>query len=180
MDKAHYLLELSRTMVLNPVRARLVELPEQWPWGSYRATAGLARVPEFLTVDWILSLFGTNRKVAREHYRTFVRAGIQGSSPWEELEGQVLLGSPGFVERFKGLLQDQSAITEIPRHQRFLGRPSLQELFQNPPAGGKQERDEKVYEAHVNYGYTLKAIADVLGVHYTTVSRIMQRAEQKK
>ncbi|HSV31168.1 MAG TPA: transposase [Atribacteraceae bacterium] len=100
VDKENYLLELCRYVVLNPVRARWVELPEQWQWGSYQSTAGLAKVPEYLFVDWILGLFGTNRKVAREHYRTFVRAGIHGTSPWEELEGQVLLGGKGFVERF--------------------------------------------------------------------------------
>jgi len=75
-------------MVLNPVRARLGMLPDQWPWGSYRATAGREKVPAYLTVDWILNLFGSNRKAAREHYRTFVCAGIQNTSPWEDLENR--------------------------------------------------------------------------------------------
>ena len=37
VDKEAYLLELSRYVVLNPVRAGMVESPEQWPWSSYRA-----------------------------------------------------------------------------------------------------------------------------------------------
>jgi len=64
VDKENYLLELCRYVVLNPVRAGLVKLPEHWQWGSYQPTAGLSKVPEFLTVDWILGLFGTNRQDA--------------------------------------------------------------------------------------------------------------------
>jgi putative transposase len=35
-------------MVLNPVRARMVGTAGEWPWSSYRATAGLERAPEWL------------------------------------------------------------------------------------------------------------------------------------
>ena len=40
VDKDAYLLELSRYVVLNPVRAGMVERPEQWPWSSHRAMMG--------------------------------------------------------------------------------------------------------------------------------------------
>ena len=40
-----YLLELARYVVLNPVRVRRVRTPDQWPWSSYRATAGLCETP---------------------------------------------------------------------------------------------------------------------------------------
>lgn len=45
---------------------------------------------EFLTVDWLLSLFGTDKKIAQQQYRKFVRAGISKKSPWDELDGQTL------------------------------------------------------------------------------------------
>jgi putative transposase len=47
VDKDNYLLELSRYIVLNPVRARLVESPDKWLWGSYRVTAG--------RISWLFS-----------------------------------------------------------------------------------------------------------------------------
>jgi hypothetical protein len=87
VDKDNYLLELCRYVVLNPVRARLVELPEHWEWSSYAATAGLKKVPEYLSVDWILGLFGTNRTTVQTHYRKFVKGGINRKSPWEKLQG---------------------------------------------------------------------------------------------
>ena len=50
MDKDAYLLELSRYVVLNPVRAGMVDTPAQWLWSSYRAMMGQAPVPKWLAV----------------------------------------------------------------------------------------------------------------------------------
>ncbi len=59
-------LELSRYVVLNPVRAGLARRPDEWPWSSYQATVGLDGVPEFLTVNGVLDLFGGGRHGSRE------------------------------------------------------------------------------------------------------------------
>ena len=180
VDKDNYLLELSRYVVLNPVRAKLVELPEHWKWSSYAATAGLKKVPDYLSVDWILGVFGTDRKTAQRQYRKFVKEGITRKSPWRELQGQILLGEDSFVERFKNLLGDKEAIKEIPRQQRYAGRLKLKEIFKRKNSGGKKGRNQGIYDAHINYGYTLKEIADYLGIHYTTVSKVIKEKIYKK
>ena len=184
VDKDNYLLELCRYVVLNPVRARLAELPERWKWSSYSATAGLEKAPEYLSVDWILGVFGTNRKTAQKHYREFVKESINRKSPWEELQGQILLGEDSFVEKFKDLLGDKEAIKEIPRQQRYAGRPNLKEIFKRKSSGFgsgvKKRRNQGIYSAHTNYGYTFKDIADHLGIHYTTVSKIIKELTFKK
>jgi len=36
-----------------------------------------------------------------------------------------------------------------------------------------------MYEAHLQYGYTLKDIAEFIGVHYTTVSRVIKKIERE-
>jgi REP element-mobilizing transposase RayT len=46
VQKEAYLLELARYVVLNPVRARMVRTPEEWPWSSYRAATGTVPGPE--------------------------------------------------------------------------------------------------------------------------------------
>ena len=43
VEKENYLLELCRYVVLNPVRANMVDKPEEWKWSSYGATAGLTK-----------------------------------------------------------------------------------------------------------------------------------------
>src|ERR671924_2148265 len=45
VQKESYLVELARYVVLNPVRARMVRSLAEWPWSSYRATAGLCDAP---------------------------------------------------------------------------------------------------------------------------------------
>jgi len=175
VDKENYLLELSRYIVLNPVRAKLVESPDKWPWGSYRATAGLIKAPEYLLVDWILGLFGTNRKLAQKHYQQFVRQGINDESPMDDLQEQIILGDKAFVEKIQEMIKDKEDIVEIPRKQRFAGRQSLEELFSNTAELKKELRNQKIARAHIEYGYTLKEIADSIGVHYTTVSKIVRK-----
>ena len=70
-----YVLELSRYVVLNPVRAGLTSSPDEWPWSSYQATVGLARAPEFLHVQGVRDLFGGGRS-ACVRYAQFVGEAI--------------------------------------------------------------------------------------------------------
>jgi putative transposase len=58
VDRTSYLLVLSRYVATNPVRAGLVERPEQWRWSSYGATIGVASTPSFLAASATLRLFG--------------------------------------------------------------------------------------------------------------------------
>jgi len=73
-----HLLEVVRYIELNPVRAGICPAPDDWPWSSYRAHAGLERPRSFLTTEWTLGLFAPRVEVARDAYRTFVRAGAAG------------------------------------------------------------------------------------------------------
>jgi DNA-binding MarR family transcriptional regulator len=53
-------------------------------------------------------------------------------------------------------------------------RPLLNEIFKYKD---KKLKDQAMYEAHLQYGYTLKNIAEYIGVHYTTVSRAVRKIE---
>jgi putative transposase len=90
-------LELCRYIVLNPVRVKRNGEIGAWKWSSYRSTAGLTSVPEFLSTDWLLGQFAKSRPTAQTRYREFVKEGL-ASRPWRELRGQIYLGSEEFVE----------------------------------------------------------------------------------
>jgi putative transposase len=45
VDADSYLLELTRYVVLNPVRAHVVDSPAKWPWNSYQAVMGELDAP---------------------------------------------------------------------------------------------------------------------------------------
>ncbi|MCL0086846.1 hypothetical protein M1N65_02125 [Thermodesulfovibrionales bacterium] len=174
IEKESYLLELCRYVVLNPVRAGIVERPEAWQWSSYAAMVGIKKSPEYLTEDWVLGQFGRNKSNGQKRYQEFVMAGINKNSPWEKLQGQVLLGRDNFIEEFKNLLTTKGEIKEIPREQRYAGRPRLSEIFKEGQTESRSKRNKKMYTAHTEYGYTLKEIGDYLSVHYTTVSKAIK------
>ncbi|MBF0505983.1 MAG: transposase [Nitrospirae bacterium] len=177
VDKESHLAELCRYVVLNPVRAKIVSRPGDWQWSSYNITAGLKKAPDFLSVDWLLGFFGSDRVKASERFQNFVLSGIGSESPWQRLKGQVLLGDEGFVENLKDALSSKTIIKEIPRIQRHVHRPLLQELLKEKEIIDKQKRNQAMRDAHIQHGYLLKEIADALGIHYTTVSKVINGRE---
>jgi putative transposase len=56
-DKERYLLELVRYLHLNPVRARLVEKSEDWPWSSHCVYIGMIK-NDWLYQSEVLGMFG--------------------------------------------------------------------------------------------------------------------------
>jgi RNA polymerase sigma factor (sigma-70 family) len=170
VEKEPHLLELCRYVVLNPVRAKAVRRPGDWLWSSYRATAGELPAQAWLSVDWVLGQFGQRQRQAQAKYREFVREGIGGPRPWEEVRGQIYLGSEEFIEQH----QPDRMLAEIPRKQTQAKRPSLKEILAR-----QGSREQHIATAYRRFGYRLKEIADHLGVHYATVSRRLTRAEEK-
>lgn len=75
IEEEGHMLQTSRYIVLNPVRARLCDRPEKWEWSSYRAFAGLDFRPTFLSTA-LLRLFGGSPARAQRAYRAFVREGL--------------------------------------------------------------------------------------------------------
>ena len=175
VDRDSYLLEVARYVVLNPVRAQLVKKPDGYRWSSFRASAGLDPAPPFLAVDWLLSQFAKQRAAARRRYWQFVLEGIGHSSPWEQLQGQILLGPAQFVERLSPMLQDKQRHKEIPRRQRLVDRPPLSRLLRPYAEKEREERDRAICAAHLDHGYSLAEIGSVLGLHYSTISKILKR-----
>ncbi len=92
VEKDSYLLELSRYVVLNPVRARMVSDAGDWPWSSYQAMISQAVELKCLKTDWLLSQFGTDRNKALIQYQNFVRSGVGLPPVWEGLNNQIFLG----------------------------------------------------------------------------------------
>ncbi len=70
-----HLLELTRYVALNPVRAGVCTAPGEWRWSSYPATIGLERPPSFLAVASLLAIFDDDPVRAGQRYRAFVIDG---------------------------------------------------------------------------------------------------------
>ena len=176
VERQIYLTELCRYVVLNPVRAGMVKVPEDYVWSSYLATLGKVNTPGFLTTGSILLCLSSSVVQAQHLYQQFVNEGIKGTdTPWEKLTGEVVLGTEAFIAGIKELLHGKDGVVEIPRKQRYLTRPLLTVLFAPEALRTKDERNRLIHNANVEFGYSLKEISDALGLHYTTISKIINK-----
>jgi len=174
IQKESHLLEACRYVVLNPVRANAADHPGKWSWSSYGATAGMKRAHPCLTVEWILSQFAPQRVKAQAAYRKYVEEGIQAGLLWRDLRAQSILGGDDFVERLFDHVRGNERIADIPKSQRFAVRPPLGRLFDKREIRSRQERNARILEAVEQQGYTQKEVADHLGLHFTSISRILR------
>lgn len=172
VERDAHLLELARYVVLNPVRAGIVNDAADWPWSSHRPMLGVTPVPLWLEADALLGLFGSTRSRARAAYVDFVRAGVGLPSIWDGLRQQVYLGSDEFVELMRAMLPDGERLDEVPRLQR---RTSARPLAWYE---SEHERDAAMALAYTSGDHTMKSIAAHFGVHYATVSRAVRRFEE--
>ena len=94
-----YLLELSRYIHLNPVRAGIVTRADHYSWSSARAYLGQCSTPAFLTVAEVLAHFGGQLPDAHRRYAVFLddASGLQGTSPLKSVVAQTLLGKAEWV-----------------------------------------------------------------------------------
>jgi putative transposase len=100
IDSDRFLLACCRYVDLNPVRAKLVAQPQEYPWSSYRARAGLASCA-FLDIDPALFALAATPARRQELYRELAAAPL-GESELEMIRGSVqrnqLTGEETFVE----------------------------------------------------------------------------------
>jgi len=174
VEKDSYLLELSRYIVLNPVRAQMVRSAVNWRWSSYRAMTGQIKKPIFLEVDWVLSAFGKRKSKAIAGYKKFVSEGKNQSSPWSTLKNQIYLGGDEFVEKMQLLIDGDKELSEVPSSQR---RPVAKDLIYYETH--YSDRNMAIVEAYLSGGYTLKTIGEYFNLHYSTVSGILKNHKSK-
>jgi REP element-mobilizing transposase RayT len=176
VEKGAYLLELSRYIVLNPVRAGMVKTPDEWAWSSYRAMVGLEAAPNWLKTRTVLAGFGASKKrKAIQRYGAFVAEGVGKPSPWEQLKNQVYLGSDRFIEKMHKKIPKGQDLREVPQARRRKAAESL-ETYEN----GHASRNAAIRAAYASGGYTQKEIGDYFSLHYSRISKIIRQDERKK
>ena len=166
-----YLLSLSRHVVLNPVRQGLSSSAQTYRWSSHRVVGGAIKTPNFLHTETLLNFFDGSLKEKQSKYKEYVKAGIHADSPLLEKSSQVLLGSPKFVGQMQPILDGEKLAKRGP--VRALRRRSLPVLFKKVGEMSKAERNSLIKRAHIDNAYTLMEIGDYLGLHYTTVSKVV-------
>ncbi|MFY9260366.1 MAG: transposase [Gallionella sp.] len=171
VQKENYLLELSRYVVLNPLRANMVATLEDWRWSSYPIVTEQAVALTWLDTDWLLGQFGTRRSEAIDRYRKFVMDGKGLPSALQKTRHQLVLGDDAFVAQHRQA-KDTETLREVSKaHRKTLALPLAQYQTRYP------ERDEAMAQAYLSGAYTMEEIGRFFGVHYMTVSRAVRKIE---
>jgi REP element-mobilizing transposase RayT len=99
-----YLLELTRYIHLNPVRAGLVSHPKDYQWSSCRAYLKLDYLP-FLNLS-VLESLGRRPGTQIKRYAAFLEEGMKHKiNPLCDVVENRFLGSENFIKEVKNLLE---------------------------------------------------------------------------
>ncbi len=133
VDADEYAKELSRYIHLNPVRAKMVERPEEYNWSSYREYTGLRKPHEWLNRDFVLGNFSSKFYEAEKAYKKFVSSleGKDYESPLKEVFASTILGDKGFIEHVKKFfVEDKETNKEIPATKALMEKASMEEILE--------------------------------------------------
>jgi putative transposase len=175
VDRDRFLLDLCSYVVLNPVRTGKVRSAVHWRWSSYRAVVGRVACPVWLDCDSLLGASLKQRRQAKQAYAQVVKQSKDLPNIWEHLRNQIYLGDAAFVRRMQHKLKRRKKsgdLSEIPRIQREPPPKPLEYYTRR-----YRNRNRAITAAYDSGQYSLKAIGDHFGLHYTTISRIVKQSE---
>ncbi len=124
VDKDNYLLELTRYIHLNPVRAGMAKKPEEYKWSSYKGYLtkegdgyiDKAQISQVIFLDTM-------------SYREFNEEGINHKAdPFKEVYGGFILGRTKFIKEKLKELKEQAAGGDYADQREIVGDIGIEEI----------------------------------------------------
>lgn len=193
VDVDRYLLELSRYLHLNPVKAGLVQRPEEYPYSSYRSYITREK-EEIVHRDRIWSMISEDGRNGAQKYRRFVEEtlGKDLESPLKRVYGGVILGGDKFIRdvlrRMEGrdvrrpdvsyrrqlrVTKDVEEIIDVICSYFNVARDAILE-------DRREFRNIAIYFSKKYTGLTNMEIGSLLGgISYSAITRVYQRLGEK-
>ena len=194
VDKDSYLLELSRYIHLNPVRAKMAQHPGEYLYSSYRSYASNESA-YILSTETILDMLGGDPTTARERYRSFVESAITDdkANPFKNLYGGMILGSERFIRSVLDSVGEPQLQTEQTSNRKELRKVPVPEKLvtavahhfgSTPEAVLKEQRSMArkafVYLVKKHHRFSNREIGDLLGCHsVSAATKICQAFERQ-
>ena len=200
VDQDSYLVELSRYVHLNPVRIRphlkrplhdQLGLLERYRWSSLGGYWDAKKRQSLVTYDNVLEQMGRSRR----KYREFIIDGIKSgyTTPWDSVQGQVVLGQEKFVERVKEGIEGKGSKREQPGIRQIQAKVPADVIAAVAKYYGVEEkqltgkrtglRDERAMAMELIYRTGGKGQTEIGqlfgGLDYTAVSRERTRLRER-
>jgi len=194
IDRDSYLLELSRYIHLNPVRANIVKKPKDYPYSSYGAYISKDK-EDIVYQDLILGMISKDKKDARKEYKKFVdeTIGLELRNPFENVYSGMILGKTGFIKEtlkrlkeenlqkedisYKKALQTEYTPKEVIDSMCVYFNVSQDKILKNK---NKEYRNIAIYLIKKYTGLTNKQLGQLFGnISYSAVAKVCQRFSKK-
>ena len=184
VEKDQYLLELSRYIHINPVRAKIVKDPEDYQWSSCKYFYGKNKTPDFLDIKTTLAHFGQRRE-----YQRFVEEVIEkeGADFKKQVISGCFLGGEEFVEEIKAkYLESEKRHEDLPglkqlkqiriNESRIIETIQLSERF--------SEKEKRKLIIYFLRKFTDKTLREVVGEYFrgesiSGVNKVVKRLERR-
>jgi REP element-mobilizing transposase RayT len=189
VDKDAYLGTLSRYIHLNPVRAAMVQKPEDHRWSSYISYIDSPEKNTIVDTADTLSIFSEKSRQAVKAYKNFMDSGIgTKDNPFDDVEAGILLGRASFKERIKALLDVRKDDEEIPQIKQLRNSIPINHVIQgccNYYGKGREEllqrrsgqRAMAIYLSKALSGRKNIEIGSYFGIKGPAVSNIVKEME---
>lgn len=168
-----YLLEVSRYIHLNPVKAKMVNLPEDYMWSSYSIYLGKStNCRSLVDVSLILGIFSPDIKKALTNYMSFVNKNEEKENCQIEHE-DIMIDIPEDEKLIKSnAFNDEKNMENIIKDFLKNYGVSSQELSSKEPYQ-KEIRNLLIKKLRQETHLTLAEIGNKLGLSESMVSRIL-------
>lgn len=178
---------------LNPVRAHMAPTASDWLWNSYRATIGKVPSPPRLKTDGIEAIFASAAE-GRHQFIEFVQDGVGGLPCWAAPDRSDISRRVGLLvsrarwivsaamhpiqANLNEVLVAQRNVRPAPARRWEAQLPPEQSLAeQAPTTNDLAERNRAIIDSFASGSFTMRAIGEHFGIHYSRVSRIISAAE---
>ena len=179
-DKDSYLLELIRYLHLNPVRSKIVEDPDRYPWSSHNAYLQ-GDGQKWIAVDEVLPLFAKTPVQAVRAYQSFLHDGlnVRHRDDLYDVVEQIYLGDEQFVEKVEERVFDPESTSAVALTWSEV-KDAVCKYFDLPPSvalqrgrGRKNAKAKRVmaWSAREVGGFTNQETAKVLRQDPAALSR---------
>ena len=182
-EKDEYLLTLVRYIHLNPIRAKLVQRLDDYPYSGHPEYCGV-RASEALETSRVLNMLGGSQS-----YQRFIQEGLRDGHREEyyAVKDQRFLGEERFIEKLKAQVDEEPETPRSKKTAMIAFRHAARALEVDPEVLSGVDRSWEVsrHRALVGYvlirrlGYKLKDVAKCLGRDIATVSSLISRYSER-
>ena len=200
IDTEEYLSVTSRYIHLNPVRVkgmRKKSVEEKfiylnnYKWSSFHGFIRKSKIEAFVNYGPVLLEFGGDNKRGRKEYQQLISSNMaDGLEIKDKVIGQSILGGKEFIEWVKNNFFEKERDRECPpllKIQKYMAKETIIENVEKEVGKSihwiKKERGT-LRQITMDLLYRIgglkgRAIADIFGVDYSTVSIVRKRLREK-